>query len=353
MSPVSVYLVGVESLASWFTHFVQWRPGDRQVHLGEGPRVGAETLRRGFDGLSAATAVFLTSHDTLLRDRQLAAGLRAAGHRAIVQSAGAATLGIDKVAMKRFFDRHGIPTAPWHYQGEGTLADADGDPLVVKGRNSTQSIGIRMATEVSASPQCFTERYADGVEYSVVAHRTAGRTITLPPVWKGSTSPMLVPPWRRLRLCPAPGITPHLDAWLREVTETIARTADVDGYLEVEFLVQADGAGLVLEINPRICGTLRIAALAADVPVFSLHHLPSSAALPAHRYAAEVPYTGTPFNNPSHQVYATSRLTVAAKDPATAVTALRRHAGDSALLCDPWTTGNAPAVLGAREETPL
>ncbi|GAA0369475.1 hypothetical protein GCM10009541_09970 [Micromonospora gifhornensis] len=352
MSQTSVYLVGVQSLASWFTHFVQWRPGDRHLHLGEGP-VDAEALQRSFQGLDAATAVFLTSHDTLLRDRELAAGLRVAGHRVIVQSASAASLGLDKVAMKRFFDRHGIPTAPWRYQDEGTFDGAGDDLLVVKGRNSTQSIGIRMATEVTSSPQYFTERYADGVEYSVVAHRTGGRTITLPPVWKGPTSPMLVPPWRRLRLCPAPGLTPALDTWLRDTTETIAQAADVDGYLEVEFLVQADGTGLVLEINPRICGTLRIAALAAEVPVFSLHHLTSSAALPALRYAAEVPYTGASFNDPAQQVYATSRLTVAAPDPTTVITALRRHAGDRALLYDPWTTGNAPTLLGAREETPL
>ncbi|MCM4083103.1 ATP-binding protein [Paractinoplanes hotanensis] len=345
MTASTLYLVAPDSLASWFPYFTDGRADDRHLLIGERAEADLPAIRAALAGHRRPVAVFLSSHDTLIRDRELARTLAADGHPVVVQSAVAALLGTDKVAMKRFFDRHGFATAPWRYGAEGTLAGGPGDPMVVKGRNSTQSRGIRLTGTEPVGGDVFGEQYLDGVEFSVVVHRMPGRCVTFPPVWKGSTSPRLVPPWRRQRLCPAPGLDPAQEAWLRRTSAAIAEAADVRGHLEVEFLLTPDGEGLVLEVNPRICGTLRLVAMATGVPVFSLHHDYRLADVPAIAYAAEAPYDGEPFNDPRTGVFATSRLTVAADTPEAAGLALARHGGGPAPGADPWTAATATRLI--------
>src|SRR6185369_16359938 len=88
--------------------------------------------------------------------------------------------------------------------------------------------------------------------------------------WKGATSRALVPPWRRLRLCPYPPLPAGLEALLRADARALADAIDTAGFVEIEYLVTADGRRVVLEINPRVSGTMRIASLATGIPIFSL-----------------------------------------------------------------------------------
>lgn len=194
-----------------------------------------------------------------------------------------------------------------------------GTRLVVKRRFGTQSQGTWLADAGtdSIAPDEFAEAYLDGCEYSVVVYREGDSVATFPPVWKGSVSPDLTPPWKRLRLCPAPAESEAPDAELRAVAGHVARAANAQGHIEVELLATTAGEVVVLEINPRVSGTMRISAMATGLPIFSLHKLPGTRGeLQAVRQAGEVPYHGPAVVDPGRQLFATSRVTVAGADRA-------------------------------------
>jgi transketolase len=87
------------------------------------------------------------------------------------------------------------------------------------------------------------------------------------------------------------------------------------GWLEVEFVVDCAGRPWVLEINPRICGTMRLAAMCAQVAVFDIPAVETlDGPLPAVAVGAEVPWAGEPIADPRRHRFATSRLTICAAD---------------------------------------
>jgi hypothetical protein len=326
----TVYVVAPASLTSWFAAFVPPGPADEVVHAGEGPDLELPPLLDRLGRPGRRTAVLLSSHDTLLRDVAAAGELRRRGHTVVAQSGRCAVLGTDKFAMKAFFDEHGFTTPPWARGGAGNPPGRSGRPLVVKRRAGTQSVGTRLEAgpDYRTTAGELAELYVDGVEYSVVAYRDDHGCAVFPPVWKGRTSPALVPPWRRLRLCPFPGLAEGTGRALRRTTRRIADAAGCTGFVEVEYLVADCGALHVLEINPRVSGTMRISAMATGVPIFGMHRLTALRGdVPAVRHAAEVPYDGEPVCDPAAGVVGTSRLTVAADDAAALTARLARLAG--------------------------
>jgi carbamoylphosphate synthase large subunit len=335
----TLYLVAPASLESWFAGFVPPEPAVDVVRTGEGPDLDVVPLLERLGAPGGRVAVFLSSHETLVRDCGAARDLRERGHAAVAQSPACAALGSDKFAMKAFFDGHGFTSPPWARAGDvGRLGTPDAR-LVVKHRHGTQSVGTRLerlgACRLAAGE--YAETYLDGVEFSVVGYRDALGCAVFPPVWKGRTSPALVPPWRRLRLCPFPGLTAEADAALRRTTRALAEAAGCVGFLEVEYLVTAAGDLHVLEVNPRVSGTMRISAMATEVPIFGMHRLTALRGdLAASRHAAEVPFAGKPFRDPANHVVATSRLTVAAPDAGALLDRLRRF--------DEAAAGEVPAV---------
>jgi carbamoylphosphate synthase large subunit len=284
------------------------------VFVGETGVARLGPWRDRFDDVAGQAVCILSSHDTLIRDCALAEWLRVRGHRVCGQSRRCATLAVDKIIMKRCFDEAGFRTPQWAHAGSDAQLARSGSAFVLKSRNGTQSAGtrlVRLPVEPLADHE-FAEVYVDGVEYSVVAYVDADREFTLPVVWKGPTSPELVPPWRRLRVCPAIDISTEMESRLRSLTLAVAHAVGAEGFLEAEYIVDAWDVIHLLEINPRVAGTMRIAAMAADVPIFSLPYgTPPPATVQPTGYAVEVPYHGEPIVRPEHRVFATSRLTVA------------------------------------------
>jgi hypothetical protein len=314
----TLYLVSPTSLGSWFDYFTDLRPADTVLHIGEGAEPDTARILAEVDLHDDPDVVIYSSHDTLGRDRWLADTLRLLNHRVFSQSHACSVLGSDKLLMKTFLDRNGFRTPEWI--AAGNWPDTSDAYLVAKARNGTQSVGTRLVTPADGPVPAgeFAERYHEGTEFSVIVYRDEDRITTFPPVWKGRTSLNLVPPWRRLRLCPYPELTGPLAAELRETSVAIAQASDNQGYLEVEYLVNGDGVQ-VLELNPRVSGTMRLTAMATGVDIFSLHHRPDlTGELPAIRWAAEVPYSGAHIALPEQGVFATSRLTVAADSPTAA-----------------------------------
>jgi carbamoylphosphate synthase large subunit len=340
----TLYLVAPASLESWFAGFVPPGPADDVVLTGEGPDLDVRAILERLGDPGARVAVFLSAHETLVRDCGAARDLRELGHEVVAQSPACAVLGTDKFAMKAFFDGHGFTSPPWARADAVARLGPPDLPLVVKQRHGTQSVGTRLerlaACRLAAGE--YAEAYHDGVEYSVVAYRDALGCAVFPPVWKGCTSPALVPPWRRLRLCPFPGLAAATDAALRRTTRALAEAADCAGFLEVEYLVTAAGPQ-VLEVNPRVSGTMRISAMATAVPIFGMHRLTALRGdLAATHHAAEVPFAGKPFRDPANGVVATSRLTVAATGAGELLDRLRRLDAAAAREVAALRTGAAP-----------
>jgi ATP-grasp domain len=344
----TTYLISPDSLSGWFDHFADLDRDDLILHLGEGETLDARQVSRAIgSGRAAWPVVIYSSHSSLARDQLMADGLRLLGYAVQSQSASGVALASDKLLMKEFLDRNGFATARWAGPGElGTkgLGKSGNGHLVVKDRHGTQSIGTRLAREGQCflAPDEFCERYHPGTEYSVVVYRDQHRLACFPAVWKGHTSLNLIPPWRRLRLCPYPQSPPGLDDELREMSVAIACAADLCGYTEIEFLVTENGEILVLELNPRVCGTLRLVAMATGVPVFAIHHLPDlDGTISPRQFAAEIPYGGPQFCLPCEQAYATSRLTVACDDPSELGSKLLRFSS-RASPDDGWRTQLPP-----------
>jgi D-alanine-D-alanine ligase-like ATP-grasp enzyme len=353
----TLHVVAPESLRAWFRHFVQNGAGTDILHIGTDPSVPAAVIVARMRETGATLAVFHSSHETLLRDCALAAMLRSLGYAVLAQSAFAARLGVDKFRMRSFLQRSGLSSLPWWLPGDVAAATPPEATVVVKARSGTQSAGIRLATLRTAAPSDgeFCELYADGTEYSVMVYRDDAGDATLPPVWKGTVSRDLVPPWRRLRLCPAPAQDHELDETLRARGLRTAVAARSAGWVEVEFLVTAAGTPHVLEINPRVAGTMRIASLAAGVLPFGMHRTPAIRGhLAAVRYAAEVPHDGPAVIDPVRSIYSTSRLTLAAhsyRDLAATLSEVTGGPADAALARLAASEDRAgPAVASAASQ---
>ncbi|MGN9811453.1 ATP-grasp domain-containing protein [Micromonospora sp. BQ11] len=324
--------VSPASLLSWYPAFAG--SAGRMIFLGEDPARPAVDVARLVLEAGDATVDFLSSHETLLRDRRLAAQLRDAGVAVRCQSARATAAATDKVMVKRLLEDSGVPTPSW---GRGAPPRQVASPVLVKRRSGTQSQGLTWAhTTAGPGDDRYWETYVDGVEFSVVLHREDQRIVVFPPVWKGETRTDLLPPWRRLRVCPLPSSWRDLASELARMGTRVAELLDVWGFAEVEFIASG-GALSVIEVNPRVSGTLRLVAMATGVRVFDqvqLAALPSRP--PATRYAAELPYDGVPLL--SEDVIATSRITCAAPTPQRVRHLIGDYVSGSAPWPDEWAS---------------
>lgn len=340
-----LHLVSPTSLESWFAHFVTMRSEDKVQWLGEQAALTGEAIRGACHCHAEADITVLhSSHDTLLRDIALAEHLEQMGCGPLIrQTTKAALLGTDKVAMKCAFEEHSVLSIAWRQHADGISAlqfgaQHDG-PFVVKLRNGTEGRALRLSAAPSAQldEQEFEEPFIGGTEYSVVVLRSGARYVTLPTVWKGPTRRDLLPPYQRLRLCPAPDLTDDRNDELRQLSLAACEALDSEGFAEVELIVDGAGQARVIEVNPRIAGTMRMAALACDQRIFDLPVTTTvHGHLGAQRCVVEMPYHGNPWSAPERLVYCTSRLTVAAGSWSQLPAHVDAALGDSVAVAHEW-----------------
>jgi ATP-grasp domain len=308
-----LHLLSPTSVEAWFRYFVTLGTHDEVAFLGENTAISDSALAHvlALHTRSRSTHIH-SSHHSLSRD--VALGEYLSVHNPVVtyQTPFAASVGLDKLVMKRVLDDQGLPSVPWRCAGQDILSSAGG-PFVIKRRHGTECRDVRLALRPTPelSDDEFEEPFISGVEYSVVVYRAPGRCVTLPVVWKGPTNIDLVPPFRRLRMCPAPSLTQGEDLYLRRLSAAVVESIDSVGFAEVELIVDSVGTTQVIEINPRVAGTLRISAVAANVNAFDIPSqvsLPSD--LPALRCAAEFPASEPRRSEPDQLIFATSRVTV-------------------------------------------
>jgi len=325
--------VAPDSLRSWYHVFADQR--EPVVFLGERADGTPPVVEDLLALANGAEIRLLSSHDSLRRDLLLAESLRAAGAVVWSQSALAVRAATDKVFTKRLLEEHGLPVPRW---GVAPPAAEDVSRVLSKRRDSTQSQGLAWAAEVGGwAADVYWEEYLDGIEYSVVLYREAGHITVLPPIWKGATRCDLLPPWQRLRVCPVPRDSVHVVRTLIELGCRVAHALDVWGFTEVEFIV-TEGDAHILEVNPRVCGTMRLAAMAAGIAIFDSERLRGTGVQhPAIASAGELPYGGAPFVEP--QVIATSRVTCAAPTAKEVRQLLEAHAAGDAIRSAQWPVG--------------
>ncbi len=268
-----------------------------------------------------------SGHDSLMRDSLLAEELRMRGAQVYAQSPTAVLAGLDKTFARRLMQDAAVPLTPWGVEQLPTRAD-----ILVKARDSTQSRSIRWARGTETiGPDSYWEQWIDGFEYSVTGYREHTALTMLPIVAKGRTRQDLLPPWQRPRWVRPGESFPCADA-MYEASRTIAETLDIWGFFEVEFVRGRDLR--VIEVNPRISGTLRLAAMAADTRIFSPGILAASPPIlqPA-LFGLEVPFDGNPILEP--RLIATSRLSCVSHSMADVVRQI---------------AARAPRAIGALEE---
>lgn len=347
------HLIAAPSVMGWFSYFASLSDADRVVLAGEAGSLPAEALSSLLSGQCEA-AVFYSSHETLLRDADVASRLRGRGYRAFSQSPRCARLGYDKFAMKEFFDAAGVRSPQWAAGAAVGSLGSRGLPIVVKKRSGTQSQGTRLSAvgTCTLARDEFAEKFSDGTEYSVVAYRDEHGTATFPPVWKGPVSKDLIPPWRRLRLCPYPDASAGMERDLRSLAVRIIEESGGWGFMEIEVIVAGRRDILALEINPRVSGTMRISAMATGLPIFSLYRMPGQRGhLEAVAVAGEVPYDGPPVCDPGNEVFGTSRLTAAGRDLDEVTRKLRDYADMPGPVSMTVSTAQGPMSNSARPLT--
>jgi predicted ATP-grasp superfamily ATP-dependent carboligase len=287
---------------------------------------------------SADLTVIHSAHETLLRDAELTAELRRYAVPTFVLSAVAAEYGLDKLATRARLAKEGLRVA---------IRGSESDHRVLKSRAGTQGEGaclLAPGEQRTPEPDQFIEQFVHGVEYSVNVFRFAGRTVTFPVVWKGQTRMDLLPPFGRMRLCAPDRPDAQLRHTLVEQARAVAKALEVTGFAEVETVVPPDGDPVVLEVNPRISGTLRVSAMAAQfgfLDLFVREVAQRTIAIEPVLIGAELPYDGEPFSDVANGVVATSRLTVTASSETAALSRL-------AALASGRQSGQAASTHGAR-----
>jgi ATP-grasp domain len=320
-----VLLVSSLSLSSWLSSFANLRPEDQVHFVGESEELPLPDLSLLGEHISEGSAVIhlVSSHATLLRDWHWGQQLRKMGFSVVGQSWDATKGGMDKLWTKLRLRECLVDTPSW-IDSDSSPSDREAfydlyqPPYVSKFRFGTASKNVRVVTDKLSviGKSHYLESFIQGDEYSVVVYSANGISTSFPPVWKGQTRLDLLPPFKRLRICPDLRLEGRTERCMREVALDIASTFDCCGFLEVEFVLDSENQLQVLEINPRIAGTVRISAMATKLKVFSMgrdginsRHISSCCT------AVEVPFEGEGYNNFKDQVYCTSRLTTAGDSP--------------------------------------
>lgn len=274
------YIVSPISLQTWFSQFVDLAPEDSIVYSDETECIDESLLRAQLDvsGDPGKTQViFCSSHKSLVRDCELAERLRTYGYNVTGVNRSAVLYGQNKQIMKGLFNAIGVATPAWTPLSSDDTVEVIRSRLqnaqyITKEHSSTSGEGNFLGDSAppSATYHCYAEVFEEGDEYSVVALSSADTIVLFPPVWKGATRRDLSPPYKRLRVCPFPPLYSRLETQMHKIAKQLIQATGVNGLLEVEYIVTPDGRLLVIEVNPRLAGTVLMSAMATETRIFNL-----------------------------------------------------------------------------------
>lgn len=312
MTPVLV--CSSRSVASWWRDFcsldvrevLHWPMEDRGP--GWHDLLATITSRHTKD----VPIAILGEHESLERDAALVDSLRSLGYRVAGTGAGEARFEWDKIWAKRQFERAELSTPPWSVAHNSTI-----EPSLFKLAAGTQGKQVAWGDKAtSEGRKGYFEQFTHGDEYSAIVFVREAEYSVFPLVWKGTTNSGLVPPYERLRLC-GPGISSIGDfTGLRQGLERLIDSVTAPCILELEFIRVAANEYSVIEVNPRIAGTTRLAAMACSQNIVDLLFLSPTVRngrpdLDPNSMCAELPVIAKGKPVPRANVKATSRITLA------------------------------------------
>lgn len=264
-------------------------------------------LGRSVQEISPDATVFLSHHSTLLRDAGLAAYLDWIGIPSIVaQSYQTAFLAHDKRRMMQIIRQ--VPTI--RTIAELGLLEAQerlnsNQAVVVKQVSLTEGQGLQIFSTRSDVADFLTfcgsredvliQPFICGVELSVNVLRYGTACSVYYPVEKGLTELNGTHPCRRYRRIPSPAVSASVIEKVQSAALAAAEIMQSAGLCEFEFIVDDEEQVYLLEINPRLAGTMRLASVASARNIFA--ELGSAALgepygelfVPVTGYAAEFP----------------------------------------------------------------
>lgn len=257
---------------------------------------------------------FISSHYSFLRDYFLSKSLCELGYDSKSQRKEMIQIGIDKLKMKRFLREKSINTPDW-LEEIYLISHKD---YLIKGRYSTASGSISHLDRKRFD--CYQDKYLEefriGVEYSVNVFCDYNGELTFyPVVWKGENSEDLTPPYKRLRIAgPYNENFELLSRRFYEICRKLCNEINNYGFVEFEFLV-TESEIFLLEINPRVSGSLRIAAMACGFPAFDNYiEERKGEILKPINIAIEIPYQGEYLKGCNNEYICTTRATFAGKN---------------------------------------
>jgi len=330
-TPNILLVAGAASWSDWIPDFVN--PSDINIRVLYEPTHLEQILERikaeHFDSI-----VFLSHHATLSEDASRAEALaQTFAGQIVAQPHSVARIAYDKRLMADLAAQqkwvHPIP--------ELTMSHAEnllGDPevaVIIKPRFGTEGVGFRVVETVeelrlltsAETDHLIIQPFLQGMEYSLNLYRTNDNTRCYPIVGKGFNSRQGIHPSKRRRFCPAQTHDASHDIAMQHAAVAMAEAMDINGVCEFEFIVSTAGEIYLVEINPRVAATMRMASLAASRSIFddfvSASFVAGGGLMPptANRFAAELPVPSEvskmfPKGRFAHDLWITSRFTVVA-----------------------------------------
>ena len=217
--------------------------------------------------LPAGTEVaFNVIHGTFGEDGQLQRILEARGIPYTGEGVRGSEIAIDKIATKRCFEQHGVPTAAF----EVLLGDAQPTlplPFVVKAPREGSSVGVYVIKDVAKLADALREARTFGPE-TLVEKFIAGRELTVGIVGDQALPIIEIRPKKAGEFydfankynflnpqaagadhfCPAP-LPPEIAQRVQAAALAAHRALDLEVYSRVDVLLTADDEPFVLEIN--------------------------------------------------------------------------------------------------------
>jgi carbamoylphosphate synthase large subunit len=231
------------------------------------------------------SVIILSHHNTLLRDADWLTCLQETfGLPIYGPTTAVAELAWDKRAMAQLVNSvAGLQAIPeWSYaHAVSTLVSDPTAIAIVKKVSGTEGSGYRVA-QTSADLEEFTSKgratdsviqpFLFGREYSVnvagIVDQSGSRLSVFEAVDKGDTGVGSPHPSRRTRECPSSHLTPEVALVLRDASLRMSELVQLKGVAEFEFIVVGKDVFL-LEVNPRVSATMRMASLACDCSLFT------------------------------------------------------------------------------------
>lgn len=282
MKPKLLFCLSELSWKTWLPSFLQSPDFEaKAIFPNSLSEIEEEIEKETPDGV-----IVLSHHNTLLRDAEWLTSLqKTVGLPLYGPTPAIAELAWNKRSMAQLIEGvAGIQAIPeWSYAHAISTLDSDPTAIaIVKKVSGTEGSGYRviqtsadleeLASTDGCKSDCVIQPFLLGREYSVnvagIADPSGSRLSVFEPVDKGNTGIDSPHPSRRTRECPSGHVTQEVARVLRDASLQMSELLQLKGVAEFEFIVVGQDVFL-LEVNPRVSATMRMASLACDCSLFT------------------------------------------------------------------------------------